>query len=78
MADFPANGRRVLPATLAAVLVFANFFLHLPISNVCDWARARWGFPLYDRAALIGIPVLTLAALTPLLWRRRERWRCRS
>lgn len=66
---------RRLPLVLAACLVVGNFFLHLPISDVCDWARARWGFPLYDRAALIGIPLLTAALLIPVLRRKRARWR---
>jgi hypothetical protein len=52
-----------------------NLFLHLPISDVCDWARARWGFSLYDRVALIGIPLLTTAALVPVLRREHARWR---
>jgi hypothetical protein len=64
-----------MPLALAGCLVIANLFLHLPISDVCDWARARWGFPLYDRAALIGIPLLTLAVLVPLVRRHAARWR---
>jgi hypothetical protein len=64
-----------IPLLLAACLVVGNLFLHLPISNVCDWARARWGFPLYDRAALIGIPLLTAAVLIRPLHRERARWR---
>jgi hypothetical protein len=66
---------RLVPLALAACLVVGNLFLHLPISDVCDWARLQWGFPLYDRAALIGIPLLTVAAMLPILWHRRERWR---
>lgn len=65
---------RPLPLALAACLVVGNLFMHLPISDVCDWARARWGFPIYDRFALIGIPLLTIAALIPLLRRHRDRW----
>jgi hypothetical protein len=74
-ASSAAGHLRPLPLVLAACLVVSNLFLHLPISDVCDWARARWGFPLYDRAALIGIPLLTTAVLIPVLRRERARWR---
>ena len=70
----PRHSLRLAPLAGAVCLVVGNLFMHLPISDVCDWARERWGFPLYDRVALIGIPVLTLAILVPLLWRQRERW----
>jgi hypothetical protein len=57
---------------IAAALTLANPLLHKAVSNVFDWARARWGFPLYDRTALIAIPVLSLLAVASLLARQRR------
>lgn len=66
---------RLVPLGLAAGLVIGNLFLHLPISDMCDWALARWGFPVYNRVAVIGIPGLSLVLLAALVRRRMARWR---
>jgi len=55
---------------LVAALTLANPLLHKTISDLCDWARARWGFSLYDRTALIAIPVVSALAISPMLARR--------
>src|SRR5262245_54526068 len=52
-------------------LTLANPFFHKSVSDVCDWASARWGFSLYDRIALIGIPVASVAVVSGVLWRGR-------
>jgi hypothetical protein len=60
----------------ALAVTVANPLLHKPVSDVCDWARARWGFSIYDRVALIAIPVATLVAIAvPLAARRSLRLR---
>jgi hypothetical protein len=56
---------------LAAGLTLANPLLHKPLSDVCDWARSRWGFASYNLAALIAIPCASLLAVSPMLIRRR-------
>lgn len=55
----------------ALALFFGNFFLHKPISDVCDAIRARIGFGAYDRGALIGFFVLAAMAVAPVAARRR-------
>jgi len=56
----------------AAVLSLGNLFLHKPVSDVCDWLRARWGFGLYDRTALVVIPLVSLLVAFPVLVRRER------
>ena len=57
---------------IAAALTLANPLLHKAVSDVCDWFRARWGFTIYDRTALVAIPVLSVLAVVPLLARQRH------
>jgi hypothetical protein len=57
---------------IAAALTLANPLLHKAVSDVFDWARARWGFTLYDRTALIAIPVLSVLAVLPFLAGQRR------
>ena len=65
--------RKTKLAWLTAVaLTLANPLLHKPISDVCDWARAQWGFSLYDRVALISFPLVTLAGIALVLARGRS------
>ena len=64
------SGRRAW--IIAAALTLANPLLHKTVSDVCDWARGRWGFTLYDRTALIAIPVFSVLAVAPLLARHRR------
>jgi hypothetical protein len=67
----PRGGWRLaLLVLLATALCAGNLFLHKPISDACDWARARWGFPRYDLAALIGIPLISSVLVLPRLIRR--------
>ena len=56
----------------ALALCLANFFLHKPISDVCDAVLARVGFRLYDRGALLAFSVVCVAAVAPLAARRRQ------
>lgn len=60
--------RRVrLAWMLAAGLTLANPLLHKSVSDVCDWANGRLGFTVYNRTALVGIPLASiLAALLAL------------
>jgi hypothetical protein len=57
----------------AASLILANPLLHKTISDVCDWARARWGFSLYDWTALVAIPLVSILAASPFLVRGGHR-----
>ncbi len=52
-------------------LCLGNFLLHKPISDVCDAIRARTGFALYDRGALVAFSVLSTLAVAPIATRRR-------
>src|SRR4029453_17643155 len=63
---------------IAALLTLANPLLHKSISDVCDAARARWGFEAYNRVALVAIPLVTLLAASPIVIRRRAFLRDRS
>ena len=38
---------------------------------MCDAARAAWGFAIYDRVALVGIPVISAGAVALVLFRLR-------
>jgi hypothetical protein len=63
---------------LAGALFLANFFLHKPVSDVCDALSARFGFATYNRAALLLIAGASLLAAAPLLplagrWLRQPR-----
>lgn len=58
---------------LAAALTLANPLLHKSVSDVCDWAHGRLGFALYNRTALVGIPLLSILAAALVLGRGRAR-----
>ena len=55
------------PWLIAAALVFGNFALHKPISDVCDALFARLGRVPYEWAMLLGIAALSLGAAVLLL-----------
>lgn len=55
-----------------AALIVANPVLHKAISDLADFARVQWGFARYDRAALIVIPLVSIAAAWPWLARSRS------
>lgn len=68
--DSRAGWRRALLIFLAVALCAGNLVLHKPISDACDWVRAQWGFPRYDLAALIAIPLVSAVLVIPRLLRR--------
>ncbi|MBF8300751.1 MAG: VanZ protein [Acidobacteria bacterium] len=59
-------------AWLLVALTIAYPLLHKDVSDVFDWASARWGFSAYNRAALIAIPLISILAMAPALARRRD------
>lgn len=72
-------GRGVSPGWLAAAgLVFlGDLFLHLPITDFCDWLATRYGFSEYDQAVRLGFiaaGVIGYAAIW--LWPGRHRAAC--
>ena len=54
----------------AAALVVANFFLHKPISDVCDALFARIGRGPYERVTLLTIAALSAGGALLLIARR--------
>ena len=52
---------------IVVALVLGNFFLHKPISDVCDALFARIGRGPYEWVMLLGIGALSLAAVALLL-----------
>src|SRR5512143_1924860 len=55
------------PWLIVAALVFGNFVLHKPISDVCDSLFARLGRVPYEWLMLLGIAALSLGAAVFLL-----------
>jgi hypothetical protein len=52
-----------------AVVFLADIFLHLPITDFCDWLATRYGFTEYDHALRIGFVTLGACAfVTVWLW----------
>ena len=58
---------RRVPWLIVIGLVLGNFFLHKPISDVCDALFARIGRHSYEWVTLLGIAALSLGAATLLL-----------
>jgi hypothetical protein len=48
--------RGISPGWLAAaaIVFLGDLFLHLPVTDFCDWLATRYGFPEYDHAVRIG------------------------
>jgi len=59
---------------IAVALTVANPLLHKPVSDVADWASATWGFVLYNRVALIAIPLACAIAVWPVVFKARAAW----
>jgi hypothetical protein len=53
----------------AAVVFLGDLFLHLPITDFCDWLATSYGFAEYDRAVRAGFVVLGLGAYAAI-WLR--------
>ena len=47
---------------VTAVVFLAGVFLHLPITDFCDWLAKVYGFPAYDSAVRAGFIALGLGA----------------
>lgn len=45
-----------------AVVFLADIFLHLPITDFCDWLATRYGFTEYDHAVRIGFVAIGACA----------------
>jgi hypothetical protein len=59
---------------VTAVVFLAGVFLHLPITDFCDWLARVYGFPAYDSAVRAGFIVLGLGA-GAAIWLRPARSR---
>ena len=49
---------------LAAALTLAYPLLHKSASDLCDWTNGQWGFTVYNRTALIAIPLVSIVAVS--------------
>ena len=59
---------------VTAVVFLAGVFLHLPITDFCDWLARVYGFPAYDSAVRAGFIALGLGA-GAAIWLRPARAR---
>lgn len=52
-----------------AVVFFADIFLHLPVTDFCDWLATRYGFTNYDLAVRVGFMLLGACTFVTIwLW----------
>jgi hypothetical protein len=71
IADRRASG---LWLAATAVVFLADIFLHLPITDFCDWLATRYGFTEYDNALRIGFVLMGACAFVAVwLWPSRQR-----
>ncbi|HYN06457.1 MAG TPA: hypothetical protein VES67_03610 [Vicinamibacterales bacterium] len=69
-------GRRVSPGWLAAaaVVFLGDLFLHLPVTDFCDWLATRYGFSEYDYAVRMGFIAAGVIGYAVIwLWPGRHR-----
>ena len=59
---------------VTAIVFLAGVFLHLPVTDFCDWLAREYGFTAYDDAVRLGAMTLgTGAFLAVWLWPDRHR-----
>jgi hypothetical protein len=55
--------------TATAVVFLADIFLHLPVTDFCDWLATRYGFTAYDSAMRVGFLLIGACTFVTIwLW----------